>query len=81
MERLELTEANIVPQQALRTVFDCLQCRAENSVHVTLDKRAGTGRLKCSACHIVFGTQIHALSEKIDVYYDWVDTEPNRHGT
>ena len=31
------------------------------------------GKVECNVCHESYSTQIHKLTEAIDVYSDWID--------
>jgi len=59
--------------EGLPTIFSCLFCNHEHSVHVKMDKKAGIGQLQCKVCGQTFQTDINYLSAPVDVYYDWVD--------
>ncbi|KAF2012876.1 Elf1-domain-containing protein [Aaosphaeria arxii CBS 175.79] len=60
-------------KERLNTTFLCLFCNHENSVSVTIDKKAGVGNLHCKVCGQVFQTKINFLSAPVDVYADWHD--------
>lgn len=60
-------------KEKLPTTFQCLFCNHENSVNVTIDKKAGVGNLHCKVCGQVFQTKVNFLSAPVDVYADWHD--------
>jgi transcription elongation factor Elf1 len=55
------------------TIFKCLFCNHDKSVNCKLDMRSMTGSLHCSVCDAKFQTNINSLSEKIDVFTEWLD--------
>jgi transcription elongation factor Elf1 len=57
----------------LDVTFTCPFCNAEESVQCDLDKKTKIGRVKCNACSEEWANEIHALTEPIDVYSDWID--------
>ncbi|KAL4518217.1 hypothetical protein Ndes2526B_g01356 [Nannochloris sp. 'desiccata'] len=57
----------------LETTFSCPFCNAEKSVHCELDRERNVGQVKCTLCSEHWETKIHALSEPIDVYSEWID--------
>ncbi|KAF2484696.1 hypothetical protein BDY17DRAFT_264852 [Neohortaea acidophila] len=60
-------------REPLATSFRCNFCNNENSVSVSIDKKAGVGNLSCKQCGQTFQTGINYLTEAVDVYADWVD--------
>ncbi|OAL26016.1 hypothetical protein AYO20_10285 [Fonsecaea nubica] len=47
--------------------------RAQETIQVKLDKKAGVGNLHCKVCGQRFQTGINYLSAAVDVYSDWID--------
>ncbi|EER35954.1 hypothetical protein CTRG_00693 [Candida tropicalis MYA-3404] len=60
-------------KQTLDTTFTCLFCNHEKSVICTIDKKNLLGELHCKICGQSFQTAIHALSQPVDIYSDWID--------
>ncbi|KAF1985974.1 Elf1-domain-containing protein [Aulographum hederae CBS 113979] len=60
-------------KQVLNATFQCLFCNHENSVACKMDRKAGTGELRCGICGQKFMSEINFLSKPVDVYADWVD--------
>ncbi|KIW09386.1 uncharacterized protein PV09_00280 [Verruconis gallopava] len=60
-------------KEVLPTVFQCLFCNHEKSVHVRMDKKSGIGSIHCKVCGQQWSTNINFLSAPVDVYADWVD--------
>ncbi|KAI9139110.1 transcription elongation factor 1, partial [Paraphysoderma sedebokerense] len=58
----------------LDIVFDCMFCNHERVVEVKMEREHNIGSLRCRICNETFQTPIHALSEPIDVYSDWLDS-------
>ena len=54
-------------------IFKCLFCHHEKAVHCKMDSRSMTAQLSCGICDAQFQTQIHSLSEPIDVFTEWLD--------
>lgn len=54
-------------------VFKCLFCNQDKSVGCTLDTKSMTGQLTCNVCDAKYQTRIHALTEPIDVFTEWLD--------
>lgn len=54
-------------------IFKCLFCNTEKSVICQLDTKSMTGSLECAVCHAKFQTQIHKLTEPIDIFTEWLD--------
>jgi len=59
--------------QPLDTQFNCPFCNHESSCEVKMDRARKTARITCHVCLECFQTQIHGLSEPVDVYNDWID--------
>ena len=57
----------------LETVFTCPFCNAESAVEATIDRKGKVGKLACKACGEAWATEIHALTEPIDLYREWID--------
>ncbi|KAI1449777.1 hypothetical protein ABKA04_001699 [Annulohypoxylon sp. FPYF3050] len=57
----------------LPTVFTCLFCNHEKSVHVKIDKKLGVGDLECKVCAQRFQCGVNYLSAPVDVYSEWID--------
>lgn len=53
--------------------FKCLFCNNEGSVVCHLDQKAMVGDLNCRMCGATFQTTIHALTDPIDVFSEWLD--------
>lgn len=74
-------------KQTLDITFTCLFCNHEKAVLCTLDKKNLLGELHCKICGQSFQTSIHALSQPVDIYSDWIDAcedlmeEAERNGT
>lgn len=60
-------------KQTLDTTFTCLFCNHEKLVICTIDKKNLLGELHCKICGQSFQTAIHALSQPVDIYSDWID--------
>jgi transcription elongation factor Elf1 len=45
----------------------------EKSVHCEMDRERNVGQVKCTLCAAHYETKVHALSEPIDVYSEWID--------
>ncbi|CAG7715986.1 unnamed protein product [Allacma fusca] len=72
-KRKTVAKAAYRPSIPLQNVFSCPFCNMESSCDVKLDKTRNTGRITCRVCMECFQTRIHALSDPIDVYNDWID--------
>ncbi|ODN01245.1 Transcription elongation factor 1 [Orchesella cincta] len=59
--------------QPLDTQFNCPFCNHESSCEVKMDRTRKTAKISCHICMECFQTQIHNLSEPVDVYNDWID--------
>lgn len=59
--------------QKLDTQFQCPFCGHGTSVECRIDKKIQIGEAFCWNCLERFCTQIHALTEPIDIYADWID--------
>ena len=59
--------------QPLDALFDCPFCNHEKSCDVELHKEKNVGLVTCRVCLEDFQTPITYLSEKVDVYSDWID--------
>ncbi|CAG8491005.1 2601_t:CDS:2 [Ambispora gerdemannii] len=45
-----------------------------------MDREQRIGSLKCRTCFVTFQSNIHQLSDAVDVYYEWIDaSEDTRH--
>ncbi|KAG8935685.1 hypothetical protein FRC03_001545 [Tulasnella sp. 419] len=60
-------------REALDTAFKCLFCHHERAITCKMDKKEGLGHLSCKVCGQSFQSEIHHLSEPIDVYSEWID--------
>jgi len=60
-------------KEPLDTVFACLFCHHDKAVTCKMDKKENVGHLSCKVCGVTFQSNIHHLSEPIDVYSDWID--------
>lgn len=54
-------------------VFKCLFCNHEDSVVCSMDHVSKTGELVCQICDAKFQTQIHSLTDPIDMFNEWLD--------
>jgi transcription elongation factor Elf1 len=54
-------------------IFKCLFCNHEKSVTCSLDVKSRIGALTCSVCDAKYQTQIHDLTEPIDIFTEWLD--------
>ncbi|KAK4534813.1 hypothetical protein CDCA_CDCA03G0838 [Cyanidium caldarium] len=63
----------IVPR--LDTTFDCPFCHQLKSVSVTMQRSSVPmrGVLSCVTCGARYQCEIHALSEPVDVFSEWMD--------
>ncbi|GAY53879.1 hypothetical protein CUMW_152340 [Citrus unshiu] len=59
--------------QKLDTQFQCPFCGHGTSVECRIDKKIQIGEAFCWNCLERFCTQIHALTEPIDIYAEWID--------
>ncbi len=57
----------------LNTKFDCPFCNNERSVDCNMDRKTGTGTVKCRICGRSFQCYINALSIPVDVFSEWID--------
>jgi transcription elongation factor Elf1 len=57
----------------LDTTFTCPFCNAEEAIESQLDRKTKIGKLTCKACGEEWANEIHALTEPIDLYSDWID--------
>ena len=55
------------------TVFDCPFCNDIKTVEVIMDNNNAVADIKCRICLAKFQTEIHHLTEPIDVYWEWID--------
>lgn len=55
--------------------FSCLVCHREFMVVCVVNHLVGTGAAKCLACPASFKCPVNRLSQPIDVYSEWVDTQ------
>ncbi|KAG8069678.1 hypothetical protein GUJ93_ZPchr0006g41886 [Zizania palustris] len=55
------------------TVFCCPFCNHSSSVECSIDLKDLIGVASCIVCLESFSTTIHALTEPIDIYSDWID--------
>ena len=62
-----------VIKQKVDTVFDCPFCNDTKTVEVSMDHNHGVADIKCRVCLAKFQTEIHHLTEPIDVYCEWID--------
>ncbi|KAF0476771.1 Elf1-domain-containing protein [Gigaspora margarita] len=62
-------------RQKLDKIFDCILCYEEKCVEVKMQiiEGKGAGYLRCNQCEAKFESDIYEFSDKIDVYFDWVD--------
>ncbi|CAG8754597.1 19631_t:CDS:2 [Cetraspora pellucida] len=62
-------------RQKLDKIFDCILCYEEKCVEVKMQiiEGRGAGYLRCNHCEARFESDIYDFSDKIDVYFDWVD--------
>ncbi|CAG8668307.1 15394_t:CDS:2 [Racocetra persica] len=62
-------------RQKLDNIFDCILCYEEKCVEVKMQiiEGRGAGYLRCNHCEARFESDIYDFSDKIDVYFDWVD--------
>lgn len=58
--------------------FDCIFCRGDGTVTITLDKKEMLGNLKCRVCGKNFQSNLTALDEAVDVYAYWNDDVEER---
>lgn len=63
------------PQAApkLEETFNCPFCNSSKTVYCEMDWEMNRGRVTCVSCQESYTSNIHHLSEPIDVYHDWLD--------
>lgn len=54
-------------------IFKCIFCHHDKSVTCKLDMDSKTGNLQCSVCNAKYRTQVHDLTEPIDIFTEWLD--------
>ncbi|ERN09525.1 hypothetical protein AMTRI_Chr09g32810 [Amborella trichopoda] len=57
----------------LDTTFCCPFCNHPDSVDCIIDRKLKIGEAICRVCEVGYATKIHALTEPIDIYCEWVD--------
>ncbi|GAQ77872.1 hypothetical protein KFL_000050090 [Klebsormidium nitens] len=60
-------------QPKVPTTFRCPFCNHDQSVDCRLDKKSGTGELRCRICDEHYRVRINNLTEPIDIYAEWID--------
>jgi transcription elongation factor Elf1 len=55
------------------TSFKCLFCNTDKSVSCKMSFTSMVGSLHCRICDVSYETQIHQLSDPIDVFSEWLD--------
>jgi transcription elongation factor Elf1 len=55
--------------------FNCLVCNQEQVVKCSVDHSANRGTAHCSLCDATYHCETNRLSQPIDVYSSWVDSE------
>eukprot|EP00345_Euplotes_harpa_P014020 CAMPEP_0168343528 /NCGR_PEP_ID=MMETSP0213-20121227/16158_1 /TAXON_ID=151035 /ORGANISM="Euplotes harpa, Strain FSP1.4" /LENGTH=129 /DNA_ID=CAMNT_0008350863 /DNA_START=8 /DNA_END=397 /DNA_ORIENTATION=+ len=65
--------ARTVTKAKVDTVFDCPFCNDNKTVEVSIDNSQGVANIKCRVCLAKFQTEIHHLTQPIDVYCEWID--------
>ncbi|RLM56320.1 hypothetical protein C2845_PM10G03410 [Panicum miliaceum] len=69
----EVTAAPKKAQKKLGTVFRCPICKRAESVECRIDPKRKAAETSCWACEASYATAADALTEPIDVYYEWID--------
>ncbi|KAF6258221.1 transcription elongation factor 1 [Scenedesmus sp. NREL 46B-D3] len=57
----------------LEEQFNCPFCNSSQTVYCQMDWEMSRGTVSCVSCLESFTSNIHHLSEPIDVYHDWLD--------
>jgi len=55
------------------TVFDCPFCGKTEACGVSMDHEHKVGAISCDSCGAKYDTNIHRLTDAIDVYAEWID--------
>eukprot|EP00158_Paraphelidium_tribonemae_P000894 Partr_v1_DN23627_c0_g1_i1_m18921 putative elongation factor 1 homolog len=53
--------------------FTCHFCNHDESIECRLDREHSIGSLACRSCGVTWQTNIHNLTEPVDIYSDWID--------
>jgi transcription elongation factor Elf1 len=59
--------------RTLDKAFSCPFCSQERAVDCRLDRARQQGQARCRSCGAGYQTTIHALTEAVDVYGEWID--------
>lgn len=59
--------------------YECVACGLPDSISITIDKKKGLSRIKCSSasCSVRVQTSLGSQQDNCDIYSDWVDEQSN----
>ena len=53
--------------------FDCPFCNHTETVECKIDRRKGSGTIRCRICEASFQMLVGSLTEAVDIYTEWID--------
>nr|BAX25038.1 hypothetical protein [Oryza alta] len=71
MSKMLATAKKAAPK--LETTFSCPFCDHGGAVECSIDLKHMLAEASCFVCQARYSTTVHALTEPIDVYSEWID--------